>query len=53
LDIASYLWSEIHAWAGRMLRDVHALAAAYGWREADILAMSPWRRQAYLEMIRQ
>jgi hypothetical protein len=53
LDIASYLWSEIHVWAGRMLRDVHALAAAYGWREADILAMSPWRRQAYLEMIRQ
>ena len=53
LDIASYFWSELHAWAGRILREVHALAAAYGWREKDILAMNPWRRQAYLELIRQ
>ncbi len=51
LDIVSYLWSEIHAWAVRTLHDIHALASAYGWREADILALSPWRRQAYLEMI--
>ncbi len=51
LDIVSFLWDEIHAWAVRLLRDVHALALAYGWREADILALSPWRRQAYLEMI--
>ena len=51
LDIVSFLWSEIHAWAVRMLRDVHALASAYGWREADILAMSPQRRQAYLELV--
>jgi hypothetical protein len=53
LDIASFLWSEIHAWAVRLLRDVHVLASVYGWREADILAMSPWRRQAYLELIGQ
>ena len=53
LDIASYLWSEIHAWAERMLRDIHTLASAYGWREADILGMGPARRQAYLELIRQ
>ena len=53
LDIASFVWSEIHAWAVRLLHDVHALALAYGWREADILAMSPWRRQAYLELIGQ
>jgi hypothetical protein len=53
LDIVSYLWNEIQAWAPRMLRDVHAVASAYGWREADILALGPWRRQAYLEMIRQ
>jgi hypothetical protein len=51
LDIVSYLWAEIHAWATRLLRDTHILASAYGWREADILALSPWRRQAYLEMI--
>jgi hypothetical protein len=52
LDIVSFLWNEIHSWAGRMLRDIHALASAYGWREADILALSPRRRQAYLEIIR-
>lgn len=51
LDIASFLWSEIHAWAVRLLRDVHTLASAYGWREAEILALSPWRRQAYLELV--
>jgi hypothetical protein len=51
LDILSYLWAEIHAWATRLLRDIHTLASAYGWREADILALSPRRRQAYLEMI--
>jgi len=50
-DIVSFLWTEIHAWAHRLLREVHALASAYGWRESDILALSPWRRQAYLEMI--
>jgi len=51
LDILSYLWAEIHAWATRLLRDIHTLAFAYGWREADILELSPWRRQAYLELI--
>jgi hypothetical protein len=50
-DIASFFWSEITAWASRILREVHILASAYGWREADILAMSPMRRQIYLEMV--
>jgi uncharacterized protein (UPF0212 family) len=50
-DIASFFWSEINAWAYRILREVYILASAYGWREADILAMSPWRRQLYLEMV--
>jgi hypothetical protein len=47
-DIGSYLWSELAAWSSRLLDQVHRLAAAYGWRETDILAMSPWRREAYL-----
>ena len=51
LDPISYFWSETHAWAHRILREVHALAFAYGWREADILALSAWRREAYLELI--
>lgn len=50
-DIASFFWREIHAWARGFLREVHTLAAAYGWREADILALSPARRHLYLEMI--
>jgi hypothetical protein len=50
-DIASFLWSEINDWAQRLLREMHVLASAYGWREADILAMSAQRRQLYLDMI--
>ena len=50
-DIVSFFWTEIEAWGYRILRQVHTLAAAYGWREADILAMSPWRRRFYLEMV--
>jgi hypothetical protein len=49
-DIGGFFWSEIDAWAVRLLRTVHALASAYGWREDDVLALSPWRRQLYLEM---
>jgi hypothetical protein len=51
LDIVSLFWSEINAWAGRLLRQVHILASAYGWSEAEILALSPWRRQTYLQMV--
>lgn len=51
LDIVSFLWSEIDTWAQRIVRDVHVLASAYGWSETDVLALSPWRRQMYLEMV--
>jgi hypothetical protein len=50
-DIASFLWAEVHAWAIRLMRQVHTLARAYGWGESEILALSPWRRQRYLEML--
>jgi hypothetical protein len=52
-DIVSFFWSEINALALRLLNDVHALASAYGWSEADILALAPARRQAYLDLIHQ
>lgn len=52
-DIASFVWSEINAWAQRVLNEVHLLAKAYCWREADILAMSPTRRRFYLERVMQ
>lgn len=51
-DIVSFFWSEVEAWARRTLQEVHVLATAYGWREADALALSPQRRRLYLEMIR-
>jgi hypothetical protein len=50
-DILTFFWSEIDAWARRILRDVDSLARAYGWSEPDILALSPRRRQFYLEII--
>lgn len=50
-DIVSFFWSEINAWAYRLLREVHTLASAYGWSESDILRMSPWRREVYLRMV--
>lgn len=50
-DIVSYFWSEIDTWAKRMLHEVHVLARAYGWREQDILSLSPLRRQCYLDMV--
>ena len=50
-DIESFFWNEIQAWAARTMREVHTLARAYGWREADILNMSPQRRRFYLEML--
>jgi len=48
-DIRSYLMSELTDWAVRNLRDIHQLASRYGWAESDILGMSPWRKQIYLE----
>ncbi|QKW11090.1 hypothetical protein HUT18_22430 [Streptomyces sp. NA04227] len=50
LDIASYLWTELDAWARDVLLDVHLLARAYGWSEPEILALSPLRRRYYLEL---
>jgi hypothetical protein len=51
LDIVSFFWREIDAWACRILREVHTLASAYGWTEEAILALSPFRRQCYLELV--
>jgi hypothetical protein len=47
-DIVSFLWTELDAWACRVLSEVHLLASAYGWPECEILALSPARRRFYL-----
>jgi hypothetical protein len=49
-DIVTFFWAELAAQAKRLLREVHTLARAYGWHEADVLGMSARRRQFYLEM---
>jgi hypothetical protein len=52
-DIVGHLWSELDDWAQALLSDVHALASAYGWSERDVLAMSPVRRQFYLDLVQR
>lgn len=51
LDAGVVLWDEIDAHARALLRTVHAIAAVYGWTEAEILNMGPARRAAYLAMV--
>jgi hypothetical protein len=50
IDVPAFLWTEIAASARRIAGDVAGLAAAYGWRESDVLELTPWRRQLYLEL---
>lgn len=50
-DVTTFFWKEIDAWALRTLREVHVLASAYGWSEKEILSMSLWKRQFYMEMV--
>lgn len=50
VDIVSYLWAELDAWARGIMLDVHLLASAYGWNETEVLALSPTRRRYYLEL---
>lgn len=51
LDPASLLWDDVQRSARDVLGQVHLLARAYGWTEAEILALPPQRRSAYLSMV--
>lgn len=51
-DIVTFFWSEVAVAAKRLLGEVHELASAYGWSEQAILALTPARRSAYLELVR-
>ena len=50
-DIADFFWTEISVQAQRLLREIDALARAYGWTEHEILSLPAQRRQSYLEML--
>lgn len=51
LDIGEHLWRRVSAEATALLGAVHGLAWAYGWSEDQILALSPARRQWYLDRV--
>ena len=51
LDVTAFLWAEIVARARRLLREIHTLASAYGWSEAQVLSLGTARRRFYLEMV--
>src|SRR6478752_4647027 len=50
LDVGALLWHELDAWAHHTLAEVHTLASAYGWREAEVLSLSAQRRFLYLQL---
>jgi hypothetical protein len=51
LDVAAFVWSGVRTRALRLLREIDALAQAYGWTEAEVLALGDRRRRAYLELV--
>jgi hypothetical protein len=51
LDVWSFLQAALAARGRALLAEVHALARAYSWPEQVILALSPARREAYLQLI--
>jgi len=51
LDLATFFWAELEAFARRLLYEVHLLAVSYGWTEDEILSLSDTRRSIYLQMV--
>lgn len=51
LEPERFLLAAVEETARDVLREVHQLARAYGWSEAESLALSRARRRAYLELI--
>jgi hypothetical protein len=51
LDPVEFVWTRIESHARRLAAEVHTLAGAYGWSEAEILAQRPARRRLYLEVL--
>lgn len=51
-DAGAFVLAEARAEAARILDEIHELAVAYGWTEADVLALAPRRRGSYLRLVR-
>lgn len=50
-DTTAFFFDEMRINAGRLLREVHALAFYYHWSEAAILRLRRDRRRAYLSLL--
>jgi hypothetical protein len=50
-DIGAFLMQRLAHWAETTLDQVHVLARAYGWTEAETLGLSPIRRAQYLARV--
>jgi hypothetical protein len=50
-DVIGWGWALVDARVRQLLGEVHRLASAYGWTEAEVLALGPWRRRVYLELV--
>jgi len=50
VEVAAFVWAELRTRATRLLHEVDVLARAYGWTEAEVLALGDRRRAVYLEL---
>lgn len=50
IDHGALLWERVADAGAALLRDVATLAAAFGWGEDQVLALTPARRRAYLAL---
>jgi hypothetical protein len=51
-DVAAFLLDDLHVPLPVLLREVHALAVAYGWSERDVLDLGRIRRRTYIALVR-
>jgi len=52
LDVVTFFFKELDVRVQRLLAEVHVLAQAYGWSEAQVLSLSTRKRQLYLRLVR-
>jgi hypothetical protein len=52
IDLEELLLQELERAQQDLLSDVHTLASAYHWSEAEILGLPAWRRASYLAALR-
>jgi len=50
-DAGAYLFEELRGHTPYLYREVHRMACAYHWSEAEILSMTPRKRSVYLGLL--